>query len=84
MLNDARSRLGYLEGDCDDVSMFYAAVFTVMGIPARFVAIRYHNENPNFEHVFTQGYDMAEWRTFDATVQPGTTIKAIDAMIQEV
>jgi transglutaminase-like putative cysteine protease len=84
MLNDALSRLGYLEGDCDDIATFYAATFLVLGIPARFVAIRYTPNNPNFEHVFTQAYDMAEWRTFDATVPPGTDIKALEKMTLEV
>lgn len=84
MLNDALVRLGYLEGDCDDVSMFYAAVFKAMGARARFVAIRYTPNNPNFEHVFTQAYDMAVWQSFDATVPPGTDIRAVEYVTQEV
>jgi transglutaminase-like putative cysteine protease len=84
MLNDALRRLGYLEGDCDDIATFYAAVFKVLGFPARLVAIRYTANNPNFEHVFAQAYDMAAWRTFDATVDAGTPIHAIDSIIVEV
>lgn len=84
MLNDAINRLGYLEGDCDDISTFYAAIFKSLGYPTRLVAIRYDVSNPNFEHVFTQAYSMAVWQTFDATVPPGTQIKAIETMIQGV
>jgi transglutaminase-like putative cysteine protease len=84
MLNDVLVRLGYLEGDCDDISTFYAATFKALGLPSRFVAIRYTQEQPNFEHVFTQAYDMAVWQTFDATVAVGTEIRAIETLIQEV
>jgi transglutaminase-like putative cysteine protease len=83
-LNDALVRLGYLEGDCDDVSMFYAAVLKTLGLPVRFVAIRYTPDNPNFEHVFTQAYDMAAWRTFDATVPAGSPIRALESMTVEI
>jgi transglutaminase-like putative cysteine protease len=83
-LNDARVRLGYLEGDCDDVSTFYAAIFKALGVPARFVAIRYTPNNPNFEHVFAQAYDGRTWQTFDATVPAGTDIRALEQIVQEV
>lgn len=83
-LNDALVRLGYLEGDCDDVSMFYAAILKTLGLPVRFVAIRYTPDNPNFEHVFTQAYNMASWRTFDATVPRGTDMRAIESIHMEI
>lgn len=84
MLNDLESRLGYLEGDCDDISTFYAAIFKALSVPTRFVAIRYTPSHSNFEHVFTQAYDMAVWRTFDATVPPGTDIRALESTMVEV
>ena len=83
MLNDL-TRIGYLEGDCDDISTLAAALFKALGYPVRFAAIRFDATNPNFEHVFTQVYDMAEWHTFDGTVQPGTQEHVLESMIQEV
>jgi transglutaminase-like putative cysteine protease len=84
MLNDALVRLGYLEGDCDDVSTLYVAFFKALGLPSRLVAIRYTPDNPNFEHVFAQAYNMAVWLTFDATVPPGTDIRAVEVVVMEV
>lgn len=84
MLNDALNRLGYLEGDCDDIATLYVAMFKALGFPSRFVAIRYTPDNPNFEHVFAQAYNMGVWRTFDATVPAGTEIKAVESLFVEV
>jgi transglutaminase-like putative cysteine protease len=85
MLNDALVRLGYLEGDCDDISTFTAAFFKTLGLSTRFVAIRYTPDNPNFEHVFTQAHHEASgWQTFDATVPPGTDIRAVETLMMEV
>lgn len=83
MLNDLQ-RIGYIEGDCDDVSTLYAAFARALQYPARFVAIRYTPSNPNFEHVFTQAYAGGEWKTFDGTVQPGTVLEALEEMTEEV
>lgn len=83
MLNDL-VRIGYMEGDCDDVSTLYAAFIKALGYPARFVAIRYNPDNPNFEHVFSQAYAGGSWRTFDGTVQPGTILEAIEEMTEDV
>jgi transglutaminase-like putative cysteine protease len=76
---------GYLEGDCDDISTFYAAILKTLGYPTRFVAIRYRADSSGFEHVYTEGQDRASvWRVFDATVKPGTPLQAIERMVQEV
>jgi transglutaminase-like putative cysteine protease len=83
MLNDLE-RIGYLEGDCDDVSTLYAAFIRALGYPARFVAIRYTPQNPNFEHVFTQAYAGGDWRTFDATVTPDVVLESLEQMTEEV
>ena len=77
-------RIGYMEGDCDDVATLYAAFGRALGYPARLVAIRYNPQNPNFEHVFTEILDAGEWITFDATVEPGTQIRSVEEMIEEV
>jgi transglutaminase-like putative cysteine protease len=81
MLNDL-DRIGWIEGDCDDVSTLYAAFVSCLGLPARFVAIRYNANNPNFEHVFTQAYDGGKWITLDATVPGGTPMDAIEEMVE--
>lgn len=78
------SRIVGLEGDCDDVSTFFAGCCAALGYRSRFVAIRYTPTNPYFEHVFTQAYDGGNWRTLDATVPPGTSLNWLEEMIQEV
>jgi transglutaminase-like putative cysteine protease len=83
MLNDI-GRIGYMEGDCDDVSTLYAAFIRALGYPARFVAIRYTPQNPNFEHVFTQAYAGGNWQTFDATVMPGVVLESLEQMTEEI
>jgi transglutaminase-like putative cysteine protease len=82
-INDL-SRLGWIEGDCDDVSTLYAAFASALGIRSRFVAIRYRPSNPNFEHVFTEVYDGSQWRVCDATVAPGTVLQSLEEMMEEV
>lgn len=83
MLNDL-VRIGYMEGDCDDVSTLYAAFITALGFPSRLVAIRYNADNPNFEHVFAQAYASGNWQTFDATVAQGTILRALEDMTEGV
>lgn len=83
MLNDL-VRIGYMEGDCDDVSTLYAAFIAALGYPARLVAIRYNPDNPNFEHVFAQAYAGGQWRTFDGTVAPGTVMRAWEEMVEQI
>lgn len=83
MVNDL-NRIGHLEGDCDDISTLYAALFKTLGYATRLVAIRYTPSNPNFEHVFTEAMDSGVFRIFDATVQPGTELRSIEEMIEVV
>lgn len=80
----AGTRVVGLEGDCDDAATFLAAVVKVMGLPARFVAIRWNKSNPDFEHVFTEGYQNGEWITLDPTVEEGTVIHSVEDMTQGV
>jgi transglutaminase-like putative cysteine protease len=81
---DSTGRVIQLEGDCDDVSTFFAAIGKVLGLPARLVAIRYRADTPNFEHVFTEVYDGGQWRVLDATVRPGTSIQSIEEITENV
>jgi hypothetical protein len=83
--------LGYFEGDCDDAAIFYASILYTLGIPCRFVAIRYNPANPEFEHVFVEynahifdeGYH-ASWSRLDPTVPPGTVHRELERMIHDV
>lgn len=75
-------RVVQLEGDCDDISTFYAAITRAMGYPSRLVAIRYHADNPEFEHVFAQAFDGGDWVTLDATTNK--TMEPIEEMFQNV
>lgn len=59
---------GSFVGDCDDVSTFEAAIFTSMGIPTKFVAIKAEADSDEFTHVFTQIQVGGQWYSFDATV----------------
>lgn len=76
---------GFFEGDCDDVSIMFATILKVLGVPVRFVAIRYDNHE-NFEHVFIEAYDKlrAGWRVFDPTVEPGTDYHVTERMVESV
>jgi hypothetical protein len=68
---DDLERLGYFEGDCDDISTLNAAVLFTMGFPVRFVAIRYDG-SPEFLHVFVEFLYRGQWQRMDPTVPPGT------------
>lgn len=77
----SQDRVIGLEGDCDDIAGFLAAVTYTMGYPTRLVAIRTHSDNPSFEHVFSEANDGNQWVTLDPTVDPGTEIHSIDDMV---
>lgn len=62
---------GELMGDCDDISMFYAAMFHVLQIPSRLVAMRTRRNDPDFLHVVVEAYEDNRWKRFDPTVFPG-------------
>jgi hypothetical protein len=73
-----------LEGDCDDISTFVAAITKVLGLPTRLIAIRHDPSNPDYEHVFTQAFDHGSWQTLDPTVDAGTEIHAVQDMVVSV
>lgn len=76
---------GYVEGDCDDVATFIAAVLSRMGVRNRFVAIRYGG-SPEFLHVFVEWWSMPDhqWVRFDPTVNPGTIHQEDERMVVDV
>lgn len=71
-------------GDCDDVSMFLAALFTVRGYQSRFVAMRTKKHDPSFLHVVVEALVDSRWKRFDPTVQPGLTQLDYGQMIEYV
>jgi transglutaminase superfamily protein len=78
-------RTGMLRGDCDDISMFYAAVFTALGHKTRLVAMRTKRNDSEFHHVVVEiQYDPTLWKRFDATVPQGTAHNHYGTLIQYV
>lgn len=74
MMEDWKER-GYLEGDCDDVSTFFASVLIALGFNCRFVAIRTAADNVSFAHVFCEAQTKGKvWIRFDATVSNETIL----------
>lgn len=65
------NKTGKLIGDCDDIAMFYAAIFYALGIPARFVAMKTKKNDPDFLHVVAEAFEDNRWKRFDPTVKPG-------------
>lgn len=79
-----QGRTVQLEGDCDDVATFTAALAKTLGYPSRIVAIRTDPNDPNYDHVFVEVSDGGAWKTLDATVPPGTEIQSVEDMTQYV
>lgn len=73
---------GFFEGDCDDVSVFVASILAMIGVPVRYVAIRYRGDQ--FEHVYVEAFDGTRWRVIDPTVEKGTTYNEIERMVVAV
>lgn len=71
---------GFVEGDCDDISTFLASVLVAMGVPARFVAIRYGGSE-DFLHVFVEFRWEWSWIRLDPTVPRGTIHAEDERMI---
>jgi transglutaminase-like putative cysteine protease len=71
MLNDLTT-LGYVEGDCDDISTLVSSITKAMGYPTRLTAIA--AEGPEeFDHVFSEVQNNGQWIPVDLTVPQGTT-----------
>lgn len=81
MLDYMRNRL---EGDCDDISTFQAAILSVWGYPVRLVAIRYEESTDQFQHVFIETEQRGRWTRYDITTPPGTLHRELDRMVMDV
>ena len=62
---------GKFTGDCDDIAMMYAAIFNVLGLPTRLVAMKTKRHDPEFLHVVVETLENNRWKRFDPTVKPG-------------
>lgn len=82
MLNDLAT-LGYLEGDCDDIATFTAAITKAMGHPTRLTGIM-SKSSEEYDHVFSEFAIGAHWNIIDLTVPPGTTYEAFGYMSEPV
>jgi transglutaminase-like putative cysteine protease len=74
---------GVFDGDCDDVSTLAASLLKAMGLPARFVAIRF-GPSPEFKHVYVETFVDGVPVALDATVEPGTPYAALERMVLNV
>lgn len=72
-------QLGHIEGDCDDASIWSAAVFAALGYRVRLRAIRY-SDPQEFQHVFAEVYRV-RWVPSDLTVPPGETYNILESMV---
>ncbi len=80
---DELKRTGYFEGDCDCVSVFYAAVAKLLGYRVRFVAIRY-SDPIEFQHVFVEYFNGNRWIRVDPTAPYGTQHAELERMTENV
>lgn len=77
--------LGYVEGDCDDISTLSAAFLSSMGIRNRFVAIRYGGSS-EFLHVFSEWFysPSQEWVRMDVTIPFGIVHEEDERIVFDV
>ena len=82
MLNDLDT-LGYIEGDCDDISTLTAALTKAMGYPSRLTGIM--SSGPGeYDHVFSEVQVGRDWMPIDLTVEPGTVYEVYGYMTEPV
>ncbi len=83
MLTDLETS-GYVEGDCDCISVFYGTILRILGFDRiRFVAIRY-SDLYEFQHVFGEWFNGSSWVRFDPTVDAGTIHVELERMVEPV
>lgn len=71
-------------GDCDDIAMLYAAIFTVLRLPTRLVAMKTLKGDPQYDHVVVEVFEHGRWKRFDATVIPGLTQTDYGQMVEYI
>jgi transglutaminase-like putative cysteine protease len=76
---------GKVSGDCDDISILQGAIYKCLGLRVRFVAIRSEQDNPNYDHVFSEVLIPGSgWTVFDLTLPVGFEIKYLSQVTMEV
>lgn len=62
------STLGQMQGDCDDVSSYIAALLMSIGYRVQFVVIAIPGQGEPYRHIFPQVYlrQTGKWLTLDA------------------
>jgi transglutaminase-like putative cysteine protease len=82
MLHDLETE-GFLEGDCDDIATFTAALTKAMNYPTRLTGIM-TNSTAEYDHVFSEVRIGDFWLPIDLTVPPGTTYQVYGYMTELV
>ena len=77
------STQGFLEGDCDDIATFTAALTKAMNVPTRLTGIMSHDAE-EYDHVFSEARIGEYWLPIDLTVPPGTTYRIYGHMSEMV
>lgn len=75
---------GAISGDCDDITTLQGAIYKCLGIPIRFVAIRSHVDNPDYDHVFAEIKQNGIWIPYDVTLPLGFQIDYYSRVAMEV
>ena len=65
------SMMGAFQGDCDDVSVYLAALLMSIGYRVRLVVIAVPGRGDDFKHIFPQVYMRSKggWLTMEATAR---------------
>jgi len=82
MLHDLET-LGYMEGDCDDIATFTAALTKAMNVPTRLTGIM-SNPTEEYDHVFSEVRIGSHWLPIDLTVPQGTEYQVYGYMTELV
>lgn len=80
---DDLENLGYLEGDCDDITVLVAALTKSMGYAARLTALQ-TTSSDEYDHVFSEVRIGDYWLPIDITVTPGTEYSSFGYMSELV
>lgn len=65
MLDEWRTT-GRATGDCDDAAILSASLAMAMGLPVRWVLLRFTPAGP-YRHVYAEACDRGRWIDFDVT-----------------
>lgn len=81
-IKDARTTLQDGYGDCDDFSVLYATILSMLGYEPCFVIARYPDQE-TFSHIYTATYVNGERYVFDGILPNGHLNDEADGLIKE-